>query len=390
MPWRKHASATASTTSISPTIGPSCAGSSGSMRRQRPRTFSSVRASARRRRSRARCWSGRCRRGWPSIACRSHRPGQRCAARPRAGRSHPGKCGKPHSGSTGTPRLGQSPPLRRAGSRRALAAACDLPEPTLFRERFGVAETYAGAGLELSALHFGLWLLAWPVRLGLLKTLRPAATPLAWIADRLRALGSDKGGLRIDLAGPGASRCWSLIAEGGDGPYVPAMPAAALVRKLARGDLGRRGAMPCVGLLSLADIESEWLRAHLRIASGWGEDGASFRPSLYRRVLGRNYGGCLSPVSVCTTVWAERGVDAALSLAQRTSSDGSWRSSSLCRPLFGMRPSRWDFKVREGRETWIRRVGGRSMRSEQSIGRRRPAGWLVEHFGPFAFDLRVT
>ncbi|MCC8432956.1 DUF4166 domain-containing protein [Reyranella aquatilis] len=270
------------------------------------------------------------------------------------------------------------------------AAACDLPEPTLFRERFGVAETYAGAGLELSALHFGLWLLAWPVRLGLLKTLRPAATPLAWIADRLRALGSDKGGLRIDLAGPGASRCWSLIAEGGDGPYVPAMPAAALVRRLARGDLGRRGAMPCVGLLSLADIESEWLRAHLRIASGWGEDGASFRPSLYRRVLGRNYGGMSEPGQRLHDgvggTWSGRcSVDGPANLLGR-----------IVAKLFALPPAvrdapiEVDFKVREGRETWIRRVGGRSMRSEQSIGRRRPAGWLVEHFGPFAFDLRVT
>ena len=29
------------------------------------------------------------------------------------------------------------------------------------------------------------------------------------------------------------------------------------------------------------------------------------------------------------------------------------------------------------------------MRSEQYIGLRRPAGWIVERFGPFAFDLRV-
>ena len=35
----------------------------------------------------------------------------------------------------------------------------------------------------------------------LVKTLAPMATPLAWIADRLRSFGTDKGGLRIDLYG---------------------------------------------------------------------------------------------------------------------------------------------------------------------------------------------
>jgi len=45
--------------------------------------------------------------------------------------------------------------------------------------------------------------------------------------------------------------------------------------------------------------------------------------------------------------------------------------------------------MRGGRETWIRRVGGRTMRSRQHIGVRRPAGWVVEQFGPIAFDLAV-
>ncbi len=37
------------------------------------------------------------------------------------------------------------------GLGRRWVAACDLPEPVLFRQRFGIKETYAGAGLELAA-----------------------------------------------------------------------------------------------------------------------------------------------------------------------------------------------------------------------------------------------
>ena len=275
------------------------------------------------------------------------------------------------------------------GLGRRWAASCDLPEPALFRQRFGVSETYAGAGLELSILHLGLWLLAMPVRLGVLRSLQPAARPLAWIADRLRALGTDRGGLRIDLEGVGGSRTWSLVAEGGDGPFVPATPAAALVRKLARGEVSRRGAMPCLGLLSMAEIEAEWLRAHLRIASGWGEDGASFRPSLYRRVLGRAYGAMSGAGQILhdgdVGRWSGRcTVEGPTSLAGR-----------VVARLFALPPEaedapiEVDFGVQGGRETWIRRVGGRTMRSEQYIGLRRPMGWIVERFGPFAFDLRM-
>lgn len=276
------------------------------------------------------------------------------------------------------------------GLGRRWAASCDLPEPALFRKHFGVGETYAGAGLELTVLHLGLWMLALPVRLGVLRSLAPAATPLAWIADRLCGFGTDKGGLRIDLEGAAGTRIWSLVAEGGDGPFVPATPAAALVRKLARGQVSERGAMPCVGLLSLAEIEAEWIGASLRIASGWGEAGASsLRPSLYRRVLGRAY---------------EAMSDAGQQLHEGTGGTWSGRCSvegpatftgRLVARLFALPPEAVDapidvdFVVEGGHETWIRRVGGRAMRSEQFIGLRRPAGWIVERFGPFAFDLAV-
>lgn len=275
------------------------------------------------------------------------------------------------------------------GLGRRWAAACDLPEPALFRQRFGVAGTYAGAGLELTVLHLGLWLLALSVRLGLLRSLAPAATPLAWVADRLRAFGTDQGGLRIDLESASGKRSWSLVAEGGDGPFVPATPAAALLRKLACGEVRQQGAMPCIGLLSLAEIEAVWLQADVRIASGWGVDGASFRPSLYRRVLGKAYDAMSEAGQELHDgtggTWRGRcSVDGPATLAGRLVA----RLFSLP-PAAADAPIEVDFVVEGGRETWIRGVGGRAMRSEQSIGLRRPAGWIVERFGPFAFDLAV-
>lgn len=298
--------------------------------------------------------------------------------------------GKPIPDQPGRHMWGLPRRLMVPGLDRRWAAACDLPEPALFARRYGIKDTYAGAGLELSTLHLGLWMLGLLVRAGLVATLKPAAGALAWIADRLRGFGTDKGGLRIDLAGDGEQRTWSLLAEGGDGPFVPALPAVALIRKLARGEIDRRGATACFDLLSLAEIEQEWRRAHLRIATGWGEEGQAFQPSLYRRVLGATY---------------ERMSKAGQELhdgipsrwAGRCSVDGPMtRIGRVIARLFGLPPAVEDapieveFIVRNGRETWVRRVGDRTMRSHQYIGVRRPAGELVEQFGPFAFDLGVV
>jgi len=297
--------------------------------------------------------------------------------------------GKPIADQPGRRVWGDLRRLAVSGLGRRWVAACDLPEPTLFRQRFGVADVYAGAGLELTVLHVGLWLLALPVRLGVVKTLQPAAAPLAWIADRFRAFGSDKGGLRIDFQGVGGARSWSLIAEAGDGPFVPATPAAALVRKLARGEVHQRGAMPCLGLLSLGEIEREWRQAHLHIAAGWGNDGAAFQPSLYRRVLGASYGE-MSAAGQRLHEGTEPHWQGRCSVEGPQNPAGRWLSALFRLPRAVVdAPLEVDFAVRGGGETWTRRVGGRAMRSRQYIGRRRPAGWIVERFGPLAFDLQL-
>ena len=289
--------------------------------------------------------------------------------------AQPGRYGWGGPRAVGVPGLG-----------RRWAAAVDLPEPTLFAARHGVRDVRAGAGLELKSLHFGLWLLAWAVRLRLLRSLKPFAKPLAWLSERVRGLGTDRGGLRVDIEDGGERRTWWLLAEGGDGPFIPATPAAALIRKLAAGFEGR-GAMPCVGLLSLAEIEAEWIGARLRVGSGWGAEGRTISPSLYARGLGRIYDAAPTAIRALhdagESTWSGRcdvdGADNAL--------------GRLVAWLIQLPPPAIDapiavaFEVRGGTETWTRRVGGRAMRSRQFVGARKPRGWLVEAFGPIAFDL---
>jgi hypothetical protein len=268
-------------------------------------------------------------------------------------------------------------------------AACDLPEPALFARRFGVRDVFAGAGLELSVLHLGLWLLAWLVRGRLVRSLAPAARPLAAIADRLRSLGTDRGGLRIDLQGASGMRTWCLLAEGGDGPFIPSVPAAALIRKLARGGISARGAMPCLGLLTLAEVEAEWRRAGLRVAAGWGEDGTDLRPSLYRRALGSAYGRQSFAGQALHDAGPSRWTGRCIVEGAETAA-GRFLSWLFRLPAATAdAPLAVEFAWRGGGEVWTRRIGERAMRSRQYIGLRKPPGWIVEQFGPFAFDLEL-
>lgn len=276
--------------------------------------------------------------------------------------------------------------MRLPGLGKRWVAPCDLPEPALFARRFGIRDTFAGAGLEVSLFHVGLWSLSWLVRLGLVRTLAPSAPLLAAISDRLRFLGTDRGGLRVEVQAGSQSRAWCLIAEGGDGPFIPVTPAAALVRKLAAG-LAARGAVPCFGMLNLAEIEAEWRQAGLRVAAGWSD--TDLRPLLYRRVLGAAYdrqsraGQALHDAGpshwkgYCSVIGAETVVGrlvASLFQLPAATDDA---------------PIAVEFAACGASELWTRRIGTRAMRSRQFIGVRKPAGWIVERFGIFDFDLEV-
>lgn len=112
------------------------------------------------------------------------------------------------------------------------------------------------AGLEPPVLQWGLWLLAWPVRLGLVRSLEPLAGLLGPASGLVAWMGSDRSGMVVEAEGAGAdgeprhSR-WALVAEPGAGPTTPAAPAAAVLLALLDGTLTATGATTCAGLLPL-------------------------------------------------------------------------------------------------------------------------------------------
>jgi hypothetical protein len=145
-------------------------------------------------------------------------------------------------------------------------AQVDLPELVLWPRRYpSLRSMDARASLESQTLHFGLGILSRLVRGGVLSSLEPYAETMLRISKGFEPFGRDVGAMHVTATGRMSHRIvrrtWSIVARAGDGPQIPAMPAAALAKKLAGLSgyvpVAERGAMPCMGLLSLAEILTE-------------------------------------------------------------------------------------------------------------------------------------
>lgn len=140
----------------------------------------------------------------------------------------------------------------------------DVPDLALFRAADRNLRTVRfQAGVEVSAFHLGLWLLAGLKRAGVIPDVGIFTKPLLQAKARLSFLGSDRGGMLMCLEGRDAngrpSRIgWSLAATDGHGPYIPAMASVILAKRLAGGaNAVPHGARPCFGQFTLEEFLAE-------------------------------------------------------------------------------------------------------------------------------------
>jgi hypothetical protein len=102
----------------------------------------------------------------------------------------------------------------------------------------------------------------------------PSLERLAPLLHRMRSVltwGEHRGGMYVVIDGvrnDGTSvrREWDLIAEGDDGPFIPAMAAAAIIRKCRDNRRPDPGARPALQELEYADFE--YFFAQKMIAAG--------------------------------------------------------------------------------------------------------------------------
>ncbi|MCO4757931.1 MAG: saccharopine dehydrogenase NADP-binding domain-containing protein [Oceanospirillaceae bacterium] len=152
------------------------------------------------------------------------------------------------------------------GKRRL--ANVDVPDLSLFPERYGVSNRVTfQAGLELALLHQTMVSMASLTKRGWVKNWSPLTVPIVQVSNFFRSLGSDNGGMRIDIRGQDTSGnplniLWQLYAENGVGPYIPTLSTIIATKKLLDGSITDPGAVPCLGMYSLEEF--------VKLAREWG------------------------------------------------------------------------------------------------------------------------
>ncbi|MDI1287935.1 MAG: DUF4166 domain-containing protein [Reyranella sp.] len=241
-------------------------------------------------------------------------------------------------------------------------------------------------------LHRALIALAWLVRKKLLPSLSRLAPLMHFTSNRLR-WGEHRGGMFVEIEGANQSgaqlrRSWHLLAEGNDGPFIPAMAVEALVRKALDGRLPSPGARAAVRDLELSDYEE--LFAQRTIYCGIRDAPAGASP-LYACVLGTAWN------SLPAEIRDIHEIDSTASTSGRASVErGRGVLAHLAASIFGFPPAAEDvpvgvrFEVSNDGETWTRTFGDKSFSSCQFAGRGRSDGLVCERFGALTFAMALV
>jgi len=263
------------------------------------------------------------------------------------------------------------------------------PDLVLFPDRYGARTVLFRAGLELSVMHLGLWGLSWLTRFRLLRSLEPLARPLRTVADWLEPFGSDRGAMVVRLAGLDKkgrplARSWTLSAEAGDGPHIPAVAAAILCHRLVDGTVAS-GARACLGEITLEEISAA--TSHLRAATHTDTDR---QPCLFQLALGSDFDALPEPVRALHKVFDQR----RWSGEARVSRGRSVLSKLLCRiigfpPEADRSPVTVTIERRADSEIWRRDFGGKLFKSQLSLSGSPGSGIVQERFGPLTFDIHL-
>lgn len=267
-------------------------------------------------------------------------------------------------------------PLRRR------VALCDVPDldllPALYSGRPAVRFR---AGTEIEIQNIALWLLSWPVRWKWVRGLSALTRPGIWVQKALGRIGGDRSAMTMDVKGwrgdDPVHRRWTLIAEKGDGPWIPAMAVPLLAGRLRDGAVAP-GARSAAGSLSLADFERAF--QGFAIATGTEEERAS---PLYARIMGDGFAALPETVRALHLVNGELAATGSAEVIR-----GGSLPARLIGWFAGFPPAgESDLKVRmdeeAGVETWHRDFGGHPFFSRLS----QHEAMVVERFGPIRFAM---
>ncbi|MFQ6550016.1 DUF4166 domain-containing protein [Aestuariibius sp. 2305UL40-4] len=255
-----------------------------------------------------------------------------------------------------------------------------VPDQVLFPGFFKARSVTFRAGLELSVMNRFLAVLS---RLGPLRLPRWVFDGLMVVAKALAPFGTDRGGMSVTVTGRKEdafiTREFGLLAEAGEGPFIPAVPIRAALRAPGRLPPVAGPALAVHPLDDYLDAMSD-----LQVRTEVTERAPV---SLIPSVLGKDIDRIPEVVAESHSVPAPR-----LFSGRATVTRGSGAVSRLIAAVVGFPPASEDVAVTVMKlpgatgETWIRTFGDRSFRSHLS----RRNDHLSERFGPLTFDIPLT
>jgi hypothetical protein len=277
---------------------------------------------------------------------------------------------------------------------RRLFSLVDVPDLRMLDKLWpDVKHVWMGAAVVPEIRHRAFAALASLVRSGFVRSLVPLA-PLLSRAMRLLRWGEHRGGMFVEVEGADGTsapvrRSWHLVAEGDDGPYIPAMATAAIIGKALNGHSPSAGARASLEDVELPDYER--LFALRAITTGIRQDVPPIAAPLYARILNSAWHGLPAEIRAMHDV--ER---FALAEGRATVERGQGWLARLAGVIIGFPPASDDvpvtvrFDVADGVETWTRTFGAKSFHSNQFADGDGSGGLMCERFGPLTFAMALV
>lgn len=251
----------------------------------------------------------------------------------------------------------------------------EVPDTRLFPRHFGASTVIFRAGLELSIMRYGLALF------GLLRRRLPIrVTPFLVRAFQLAAgmflpFGSARGGMSVMVVTATERHFWRLLAEQGDGPFIPGVAIRALLRRPSLP----AGARPALEVITLDEAEAAMTDLKVRC-----ERATEPRAPIIPQVLGPDFE--MLPANVRAL---HLNAEVSTWQGSATVRRGSSRWGQFLAAAFGFPPEAEAVPVEvrktvtDAGEIWFRKFGDHRFQSRII----RTQNGLTESFGPFAFRL---
>lgn len=267
----------------------------------------------------------------------------------------------------------------------------DVPDLRLLTDLWPEAHSvWMGAGPVPAVLHRVLRWLAHAVRSGILPSLTPFAGAMFRTFNFLR-WGEHRGGMFVEIEGrkphgEAVKRSWHLLAEGDDGPFIPAMAIEIIVRNWLAGRRPRAGARAALTELEVPDYEKLFVNRKIHTGCRFSDEVDD--RCLYARLLGDAW-NALPP-----TIQSMHGTPTRLTVSGKANvTRGSGFLTRATARIFNF-PQTADnvevavtFQRSDTSELWSRTFGRETFSSLQYEGRGRNERLLCEKFGPFVFSM---